>query len=60
VEELMTAEEVAKVLRVSVRRVKEWGRLGRLPRVALSRSVVRFRRDVVERAMREGMDPAGK
>jgi excisionase family DNA binding protein len=48
-DELLTAEDLAKRLRVSADTVRRWAREGRVPEVRLSRKVRRFRMaDVAE------------
>ena len=55
--DLMTAADVAELLRVPVSTVREWGRNGTLPRVKLGRHV-RFVRAQVEAAiLRSGATP---
>jgi excisionase family DNA binding protein len=51
VQELLTASEVARFLRVSPFAVRTWARTGRLPAVRLSPRVIRFRRADVRAAV---------
>ena len=54
--ELMTAKEVAEMLRVPVSTVREWGRRGVLPRVKLGHHV-RFIRSHIEDAILRAEEP---
>lgn len=54
--DLMTAREVAEMLRVPVSTVREWGRRGILPRVKLGHHV-RFIRSHVEAAILRAEQP---
>ncbi len=49
--ELVTATELAKWLQVTPETVRLWSRRGRIPRVALSRKVIRYNVDAVMRAL---------
>jgi len=44
---LLTAEQLAKELRVGVETVTDWGRSGRIPRIKISHKIIRFDRDAV-------------
>lgn len=49
--ELLTAEELAKRLRVSPETVKAWTRRGLIPSLRLSPKVIRYNADEVMRAL---------
>jgi len=44
---LLTAEQLAKELRVGAETIVGWGRSGKIPRIQISRKIVRYDRDVV-------------
>lgn len=44
---LLTAEQLAKELRVSVETINGWGRSGKIPRIRISHKIIRFDRDAV-------------
>ena len=44
---LVTAEQLAKELSVGVDTIEAWGRAGRIPRIKVSRKIIRFDRDAV-------------
>lgn len=48
---LLTAEQLAKELEVGVDTVVEWGRSGKIPRIRISRKIIRFNRDAVLSAL---------
>ena len=52
-DDLLTADELAKRLRVQPSTVKIWARMGRIPAVRVLPKVVRFDLDEVVRAIRE-------
>jgi excisionase family DNA binding protein len=59
-EPLMTARELAEMLRVSLSTVRRWTRSGKVPAVRLSNRAIRYRRSDVEAALRyrKGAPPA--
>lgn len=50
-QELLTANELATRLRVSLRTVNHWTQNGRIPCIKLSQKVVRFNWEEVQRAL---------
>ena len=48
---LVTSEQLAKELSVGVDTIKNWGRTGRIPRIRISRKIIRFDRDAVLSAL---------
>ena len=48
---LLTAEQLAKELRVSVETIDGWGRSGKIPRIRISHKIIRFDRDAVIAAL---------
>jgi predicted site-specific integrase-resolvase len=48
---LVTAEQLAKELSVGVDTIDNWGRAGRIPRIRISRKIVRYDRDAVLSAL---------
>lgn len=58
-QEIMTVEEVAKLLRVSERTVYEWAQKGIIPSGKLG-SVWRFRRAEIQRWVEQQLSPAAK
>jgi excisionase family DNA binding protein len=44
---LLTAEQLARELRVGAETIVGWGRSGKIPRIRISRKIVRFDRDAV-------------
>jgi excisionase family DNA binding protein len=51
--DLLTADEVARMLRVSANTIRRWASLGVIPSVRLPTGVYRFRREAVEKLLRE-------
>lgn len=49
--ELLTAEELARRLRVKPRTIRQWSRSGRIPAIRLSPKVVRYELEAVVNAM---------
>lgn len=48
---LVTAEQLAKELSVGVETIETWGRTGRIPRIRISRKIIRYDRNVVLAAL---------
>lgn len=48
---LLTADQLAKELKVGVETVTDWGRSGRIPRIRISHKIIRFDRDAVVSAL---------
>jgi excisionase family DNA binding protein len=48
---LLTAEQLAKELKVGVETVTSWGRNGKIPRIRISHKIIRFDRDAVLSAL---------
>jgi len=48
---LLTAEQLAKELKVGVETISGWGRSGRIPRIRISHKIIRFDRDAVLSAL---------
>jgi excisionase family DNA binding protein len=44
---LLTAEQLARELRVGAETIVGWGRNGKIPRIRISRKIIRFDRDAV-------------
>lgn len=55
--DLMTAEEVRKLLKVSLVTVRRWTSSGYIPHVQLGLRMVRYRRDSIEQWLRKGSLP---
>jgi excisionase family DNA binding protein len=54
--DLLTAEEVARMLRVSTNTIRRWASLGVIPSVRLPTGVYRFRREAVQKLLEEEQD----
>ena len=48
---LLTAEQLARELKVGVETVTDWGRSGKIPRIRISHKIIRFDRDAVLSAL---------
>jgi predicted site-specific integrase-resolvase len=44
---LMTAKQLAKELAVGIDTIEDWGRTGRIPRIRISRKIIRYDRNAV-------------
>jgi excisionase family DNA binding protein len=55
---LLTAEQLAKELKVSVETIDGWGRSGKIPRIRISHKIIRFDRDAVLSALSQAGDKA--
>ena len=53
-DEVMTAEEVSGLLKVSLVTVRRWTASGYLPHMHLGLRMVRYRRDMIEKWMQNG------
>lgn len=52
---LVTAEEIAQELNVSPSTVTEWGRQGKIPRVKISRKIIRYDKDNTLLVLSQGL-----
>jgi excisionase family DNA binding protein len=48
---LLTTEQLAKELSVGAETVEKWGRTGKIPRIQISRKIVRYDRNAVLSAL---------
>ena len=53
---LLTAEEVAQELNVSPSTITEWGRQGKIPRVKISRKIIRYEKNATLNALSRGLE----
>lgn len=63
-DDLWSAEQLAEYLGLKPNTIREWGRLGRIPRLSLSHKVIRYRpTDVItsleQRGCSEAKTPVG-
>ncbi len=48
---LVTAERLAKELSVGIETIEDWGRSGKIPRIRISRKIIRYDKDAVFTAL---------